>query len=169
MESANKVPFCLSGYDASDVPWVVPVPGLTGLAITSHRSHNLVKLISSPNLLARHAASSAGMCAGWYTSQRLMTAQTIRAVLLPIATVATRTGFRASRSANAGRPSGVVPGASDQRCCTDDEQPAQVLVAHLGDAPEPLLAAAGVLKRCQHEPGGELPTGSELARHRFAN
>ena len=36
MESANRVPFCLSGYDAFDTRWVVPVPGLTGLAITSH-------------------------------------------------------------------------------------------------------------------------------------
>jgi len=35
MESANKVPFCLSGYDALDIAWVVPVPGLTGLP--SHR------------------------------------------------------------------------------------------------------------------------------------
>jgi hypothetical protein len=47
MESANKVPFCLSGYDALDCPWVVPVPGLTGIAIMSRRSHNLVKLASS--------------------------------------------------------------------------------------------------------------------------
>jgi hypothetical protein len=45
MESANLVPFCLSGYDAFDIRWVVPVPGLTGLAITSRRSHNLLKLI----------------------------------------------------------------------------------------------------------------------------
>lgn len=59
MESANKVPFCLSGYDAFDVPLVFPVPGLSGIAITSHRSHNLVKLISSANLLFRHAASIA--------------------------------------------------------------------------------------------------------------
>ena len=29
------VPFCLSGYDALDIGWVVPVPGLTGLP--SHR------------------------------------------------------------------------------------------------------------------------------------
>ena len=35
MESANKVPFCYSGYDALDIAWVVPVPGLTGLP--SHR------------------------------------------------------------------------------------------------------------------------------------
>jgi len=35
MESANWVPFCFSGYDALDSPWVVPVPDLTGLS--SHR------------------------------------------------------------------------------------------------------------------------------------
>ena len=46
MVSANKVPFCLSGYDAFDIRRVVPVPGLTGFAITSHRPRNLVKLVS---------------------------------------------------------------------------------------------------------------------------
>jgi len=35
MESANKIPFCFAGYDAFDMRWVVPVPGLTGLP--SHR------------------------------------------------------------------------------------------------------------------------------------
>ena len=45
MESANRVPFCLSGCDAFDKTRVVPVPGLTGLAITSRRSRNLLKLI----------------------------------------------------------------------------------------------------------------------------
>jgi len=49
MESANRVPFCFTGYDAFDKAWVVPVPGLTGFAITSHRSRNLLKLISSAN------------------------------------------------------------------------------------------------------------------------
>jgi hypothetical protein len=44
MESANWVPFYLSGYDAFDCPWVVPVPSLTGIAITSHRPDNLLKL-----------------------------------------------------------------------------------------------------------------------------
>jgi len=57
MESANRVPFCLSGYDAFDVRWVVPVPGLTGFAITSRRSHNLLKLISSAKLLKFYDAS----------------------------------------------------------------------------------------------------------------
>ena len=43
MGSANWVPICLSGYDASDIRRVVPVPGLTGVAITSRRSHNLME------------------------------------------------------------------------------------------------------------------------------
>jgi hypothetical protein len=50
MESANWVPFCFAGYDASDISRVVPVPGLTGLAITSPRSRNLLKLMSSAEL-----------------------------------------------------------------------------------------------------------------------
>lgn len=45
MGSANKVPICLAGYNASDWRWVVPVPGLTGFAITSRRSHNLMEPI----------------------------------------------------------------------------------------------------------------------------
>jgi hypothetical protein len=27
----DKVPFCCAGYDALDIGWVVPIPGLTGL------------------------------------------------------------------------------------------------------------------------------------------
>lgn len=57
MVSANKVPFWLSGYNALDSPLVFPVPGLTGIAITSRRSHNLVKLISSANPFLRQAGS----------------------------------------------------------------------------------------------------------------
>ena len=41
MESANRVPFCLSGYDAFDIRWVVPVLGLTDLAITTGRSEKM--------------------------------------------------------------------------------------------------------------------------------
>lgn len=47
MGSANKVPFCFSGNDAFDTWWVVPVPGLTGFAITARRARNLLKLISA--------------------------------------------------------------------------------------------------------------------------
>jgi hypothetical protein len=43
MGSANRVPICFAGYDASDIRRVVPVSGLTGFAITSLRSHNLME------------------------------------------------------------------------------------------------------------------------------
>lgn len=43
MGSANKVPFCSTGYSALDFRWVVLVPGLTGFAITSRRSRNLLR------------------------------------------------------------------------------------------------------------------------------
>ena len=33
MESANKVPFSVSGYDALDIGRIIPVPGLTGLPV----------------------------------------------------------------------------------------------------------------------------------------
>jgi hypothetical protein len=47
MGFANWVPIGFSGYNASDSRRVVPVPGLTGIAITSHRAYNFVKLIFS--------------------------------------------------------------------------------------------------------------------------
>ena len=52
MGSANKVPICLSGYDASDRRRVVLVPGLTGIAITSLRSYNLVEPIDQLELVS---------------------------------------------------------------------------------------------------------------------
>src|SRR3974377_1927028 len=45
MESANKVPFCLSGYDALDNSVGCPCSRSDRFAITSHSSRNLVKLI----------------------------------------------------------------------------------------------------------------------------
>ena len=47
--SANRVPFCLSGYDALDKTRGVPVPGLTGFAITARRARNLLKPIPQLN------------------------------------------------------------------------------------------------------------------------
>lgn len=55
MGSANKVLIWFSGYYASDRQWVVLIPGLTGIAITSLRSYNLMEptnrleLVSSLN------------------------------------------------------------------------------------------------------------------------
>ncbi len=51
---------------------------------------------------------------------------------------------------------------SNQRGHPDDEQPAQIFVAHLRDPPQPLLAAARVLQRRQTQPSGELSSGAEL-------
>src|SRR5688572_14748261 len=45
MGSANKVPICFAGYDASDIRRVGPVSGLTGFAITSLRSYNFMEPI----------------------------------------------------------------------------------------------------------------------------
>lgn len=56
MESADRVPFCFSGYHAFDIRRVVPVPGLIGVAITSPRSHSSVKLISSAKPHGSYAA-----------------------------------------------------------------------------------------------------------------
>ena len=49
--SANKVPFCFSGNDAFDISWGVPIPGLTGFAITARRARNLLKLIPQLNFV----------------------------------------------------------------------------------------------------------------------
>jgi hypothetical protein len=45
-------PNLLCSYDASDIAWVVPVPGLTGLAITSRRSHNLMEPVDRLDLIS---------------------------------------------------------------------------------------------------------------------
>lgn len=45
MGSANKVPICFAGYDASDIRRVVSVSGLTGFVITSLGSRNLMEPI----------------------------------------------------------------------------------------------------------------------------
>jgi hypothetical protein len=52
MGSANKVPICFAGYDAFDIAWVIPVPGLTGFAITSRRSYNLIEPIDRLELIS---------------------------------------------------------------------------------------------------------------------
>lgn len=61
MGSANKVPIWFSGYRASDCRWVVLVPGLTGIAITSLRSYNLVEPVDRLELfLLQLYATSVG-------------------------------------------------------------------------------------------------------------
>jgi hypothetical protein len=60
MGSANKVPICFAGYDASDIAWVVLVPGLTGIAITSRRSYNPIEPIDRLELISAFNVSSSG-------------------------------------------------------------------------------------------------------------
>jgi hypothetical protein len=76
-----------------------------------------------------------------------MIAQTILAILFAMATVATRGLTREQVGEARGHCLRVVQGAADQRCCADDKELAQLLVAHLGDATELFFAAARVLKR----------------------
>ncbi len=51
---------------------------------------------------------------------------------------------------------GFLLGVSDQRGCADDQELPQISVAHLGNAPQPFLAATRTLPRGQPQPGGEL-------------
>jgi hypothetical protein len=60
-----------------------------------------VKLISSAKLLI-YAAASTGACPRSKTPPRAMTAHVIRAILLAMATEATRAGFPASRATKRG-------------------------------------------------------------------
>ena len=86
-----------------------------------------------------------------------MIAQAMRAALLAIATVATRTGFRASKSATYGSTlSGLYFARLTSEVMPTIKQLAQILVAHLADPSLPLLAAARLLQRRQPEPRSEL-------------
>lgn len=66
MGSANEVPFCFAGSIAFDIGWVVLIPGLTGFAITSHRPHNFVRVLSRTLIM-----QSARACAGFDTHRRV--------------------------------------------------------------------------------------------------
>src|SRR5580704_9208717 len=59
---------------------------------------------------------------------------------------------------------GIVFCTAYKRRHPDNEQLAQVFVAHLGDMTEPLFATARLLKWRQSQPGGELPPRAELMR-----
>ena len=58
----------------------------------------------------------------------------------------------------------TLPGVSNNRCCTDDEQPPEIAISLLGDAAEPLLAARRVLPRHKSDPCCKIPTGFEVTR-----
>src|SRR5215211_4646752 len=54
--------------------------------------------------------------------------------------------------------------APDERGHAGDQKTPQVLIAHLRDVTEPLLAAAGVVERRQAEPSRELTSRAEVGR-----
>ena len=170
MGSANKVPICFAGYDASDIAWVVPVPGLTGLAITSRRSHNLMEPIDRLELIS---ASMSRLLRNLRCKVRSMTRligfaarhdspdHTGHLVCHGYARHARWLPGEQREKARI-RSLGLMPRPADQRGRADHKELSQVPVAHLGDVPETVLAAARVLRRCQPEPGGKLSTRAEL-------
>ena len=91
----------------------------------------------------------------------------MRATLLAIATATTFGGRRSMSPIQPRRlHATAAPRPPQHRVSADDEEPAQVGVAALGDAAQPLLAAARVLARDQSDPGRELAAGPELGRRR---
>jgi hypothetical protein len=58
----------------------------------------------------------------------------------------------------------MLPGVSNNGCCTDDEQPSEIAISLLGDAAEPLLAPRRVLPRHKSDPCCKIPTGFEVTR-----
>src|SRR5262245_5333702 len=168
MGSTNKVPVCFAGYDASDIRRVVPVSGLTGLAITSRRSYNLIEPIDRLKLIS------------------VSLSRLLRNLRRKVRSMTRLIGFAARHDSphHAGhlvcdgyaghgrwlpgeqreeariRSLGLMPRPADQRGRADHQELSQIPVAHLGDVPETVLSAARVLRRCQPEPGGKLSTRS---------
>lgn len=149
MGSANRVPIWNSGYCASVVRRVVPVSGLTGFAITSLRSHNLMEpvdrleldLASRCNLFLVLRCKAGGMAsvvdlaashyrpdyAGHFVGHRHASD--------------TRRLSRKKRQKLGICCLGLIPGPADQRGRADHQELSQIPVTHLGDAAEPVLAS----------------------------
>ena len=172
MVSASWVPLCFAGYDASDIAWVVPVPGLTGLAITSRRSYNLIEPIDRLDLIS---ASVSHLLRNLRCKVRSMTRligfaarhdSPHHAGHLVCHSYARQTRWLPGEQREEARirSLGLMPCPSDQRGRADHQELSEIPVAHLGDVPETVLSAARVLRRCQPEPGGKLSTRAELTR-----
>jgi hypothetical protein len=58
----------------------------------------------------------------------------------------------------------MLPGVSNNCCCTDYKQPSKIAISLLGDAAEPLLATGRVLPRHKSDPCRKIPTGFEVTR-----
>jgi hypothetical protein len=93
-----------------------------------------------------------------------MIAQAMRAILLATATATSLAGFLASSLMIQGMLLRMLPGLSNNGCCTDDEQPSEIAISLLGDAAEPLLATRRVLPRHKSDPCCKIPTGFEVTR-----
>lgn len=59
---------------------------------------------------------------------------------------------------------GLMPRPADQRGRADHQELSQIPVTHLGNAAEPVFATTRVLRWREPEPGGKLPTRTELSR-----
>ena len=152
MGSANRVPICLAGYDASDIRRVVPVPGLTGFAITSRRSHNLMEPIDRLELYAswpyplatlrcevRGMAGLIGLAAGHDRPD-----DAGHFVCHGNARHARWLAGKQRDKARIGRL-GLMPRLADQRGRADHQELSQIPVTHLGDAAKPILTTTRVL------------------------
>jgi hypothetical protein len=174
MGSANKVPICFAGYDASDLRRVVPVSGLTGFAITSLRSHNLMEPIDRLELFP---ASGSHL----FATLRLRCKDWGMASLIRLPAGHDRPDdaghfVRHGHARHARwlpgkqrekariRRLGLMPGSADQTGRANHQELSQIPVTHLGDAAEPVLTAARVLRGCEPQPGGKLSTRTELCR-----
>src|ERR1700732_391161 len=73
-------------------------------------------------------------------------------------------GFSCEQIRKAWIEFGIFLCTAHKRGRADNEQLAQVLVAHLGDTTKPLFATARLLKWRQSQPGSELPPRAELMR-----
>src|ERR1019366_7718357 len=99
MVSADEVPFCLAGCEALDIRRVVLFPGLTGspslhMVLATPEARLAAPLIGG--FCCSYAAAGSGVRS---TPPRTMMAQIALAARLAMATVASRTGLRASRAA----------------------------------------------------------------------
>lgn len=163
MVSAGGVPLCLPAM----TPWTfardVLAPGLTG----SPSLH--IVLATSEARSFRRRWSVSLVLGGGDLRSAIDPASRNDGPHRPIRPIGHGHGGEPQRLASEERGNprvgrlGMVQVAAHERGHARDQQPSQVLVAHFGDAPQPLLASAGVLQRRQPQLGGELTAGTELS------
>lgn len=166
MGSANRVPIWNTGYSASVVRRVVPVSGLTGFAITSLRSHNLMEPVNrleldialGCNLFLALRCKAGGMASLVdFAAGHDRPDHAGHLVGHGHARNTRRLSGKQCQKVGIGRL-GLVLGLADQRGRADHQELSQIPITHLGDATEPVLATTRVLRGCKSQPGGELST-----------